>query len=54
MAFANLGYGFIADVFSAPPILYVTGAAFLVFIFFANVSIPDLRRVYRTGQAVAA
>ncbi len=54
MAFANLGYGFIADAFSAPPILYVTGATFLVFIFFANVSIPDLRRVYRTGQVVAA
>ena len=54
MAFANLGYGFIADVFSAPPILYATGAVFLVFIFAANVSLPDLRRVYRTGQAVAA
>ena len=54
MAFANLGYGFMADVFSAPPILYTTAAVFLVFIFSANVSLPDLRRVYRTGQAVPA
>ncbi len=54
MAFANLGYGFMADILSAPPILYVTAAAFLIFIFSANASLPDLRRVYRTGQAVAA
>ena len=52
MAFANLGYGFMADVFSAPPILYATAAAFLAFLFSANLSLPDLRRVYRTGQAV--
>ena len=51
MAFSNLGYGFMADIFSAPPILYVTAAIFLVFIFFANVTLPDLRRVYRTGRA---
>ena len=54
MAFANLGYGFIADVFSSPPILYVTGAVFLVFLLGANSSLPDLRRVYRTGQALPA
>jgi MFS family permease len=54
MAFANLGYGFMADILSAPPILYVTAAAFLIFIFSANATLPDLRRVYRTGQAVAA
>ena len=52
MAFANLGYGFIADLFSSPPILYATGAMFLAFIFAANTTLPDLRRVYRTGQAV--
>lgn len=54
MAFANLGYGFIADVFSSPPILYGTGIAFLLFIFAANTSLPDLRRVYRTGQVATA
>ena len=53
MAFANLGYGFIADAFSAPPILMATAAAFLLFLFSANVSLPDLRRVYRTGAAAA-
>ena len=53
MAFANLGYGFIADVFSAPPILMATAAAFLLFLFSANASLPDLRRVYRTGAAPA-
>ena len=51
MAFANLGYGFIADAFSAPPILLATAAAFLLFLFSANLSLPDLRRVYRTGAA---
>ena len=51
MAFANLGYGFIADAFSAPPILMATAAAFLLFLFSANLSLPDLRRVYRTGAA---
>ena len=54
MAFANLGYGFIADVFSSPPILYGTGIVFLLFIFAANSSLPDLRRVYRTGQVATA
>ena len=53
MAFANLGYGFIADAFSAPPILMATAAAFLLFLLSANVSLPDLRRVYRTGAAAA-
>ena len=53
MAFANLGYGFIADVFSSPPILYATGAIFLLFILSANALLPDLRRVYRTGRAQA-
>ena len=54
MAFANLGYGFFADVFSSPPILLGTAMAFLVFLFAANASLPDLRRVYRTGQVAAA
>ena len=29
MAFANLGYGFAADEFSAPPILLITGLIFI-------------------------
>ena len=54
MAFANLGYGFMADALTAPPILYATAAAFLAFLFSANLSLPDLRRIYRTGQATPA
>ncbi len=54
MAFANLGYGYAADVFSAPPVLYATAMAFLLFLLAANASLPDLKRVYRTGQAAAA
>ena len=53
MAFANLGYGFTADVFSSPPILYVTAILFLAFLSAFGVTLPDLRRVYRTGRAVA-
>ena len=53
MAFANLGYGFTADVFSSPPILYVTAILFLMFLSAFGISLPDLRRVYRTGRAIA-
>lgn len=53
MAFANLGYGFTADVFSSPPILYVTAILFLGFLSAFGITLPDLRRVYRTGRAVA-
>ncbi len=53
MAFANLGYGFIADAFSSPPIMYVSAIVFLAFLSAFGLSLPDLRRVYRTGRAVA-
>ena len=53
MAFANLGYGFIADAFSSPPIMYMSAIVFLGFLLAFGVSLPDLRRVYRTGRAVA-
>ena len=54
MAFANLGYGFLADVFSAPPILIVTGAIFFTVVVGMAVSQADLRRVYRTGSVTPA
>ena len=54
MAFANLGYGFLADAFSSPPILYGSALIFLAFLVAFAVGLPDLRRVYRTGQAVPA
>ena len=53
MAFANLGYGFIADAFSSPPILYISAILFLGFLSAFGLTLPDLRRVYRTGQATA-
>ncbi len=54
MAFANLGYGFAADAFSAPPILLITGALFVAAVLALGLGQPILRRVYRTGQAVPA
>ena len=54
MAFANLGYGFLADTFSAPPILLVTGALFVVVLLSIGAGQPLLRRVYSTGQVAAA
>ena len=54
MAFTNLGYGFLADGFSAPPILLVTGAMFVVALVALSAGQPVLRRVYRTGVVVAA
>ena len=54
MAFSNLGYGFMADVFSAPPILFFTGALFVVFLVALSAGQPALRRVYRTGEVVVA
>ena len=54
MAFANLGYGFMADVFSAPPILIVTGALFVIVLLGLGSGQPILRRVYRTGEVAAA
>ena len=54
MAFANLGYGFAADAFSAPPILLITGALFVAAVLVLGLGQPILRQVYRTGQAVPA
>ena len=54
MAFANLGYGFMADIFTAPPILIATGALFVVIVVSLGVGQPIMRNVYRTGQTGAA
>ena len=54
MAFANLGYGFMADAFSAPPILAVTGVLFIIVVVSLGMGQPVLRQVYRTGHVVAA
>ena len=54
MAFSNLGYGFIADAYSVPPILYTTGVIFIVVMLGLSAGQPALRQVYRTGQGAAA
>jgi MFS family permease len=54
MAFANLGYGFMADIFTAPPVLITTGALFVLMVVSLAVGQPIMRNVYRTGQTGAA
>lgn len=54
MAFANLGYGFMADIFTAPPILIATGTLFVIIVVSLGVGQPIMRNVYRTGQTGAA
>ena len=54
MAFTNLSYGFLADAFSAPPILFVAGVVFIVALFGLSLGQPVLRQVYRTGQPAVA
>ena len=53
MAFSNLGYGFVADAFSVPPILFTTGVIFIVVLVGLNAGQPPLRHVYRTGRVAA-
>ena len=54
MAFGNLGFGFMADVFTAPPILVVTGLMFVAFVVISGLGQEGLRRVYRTGEVAPA
>lgn len=54
MAFANLGYGFLADGYSAPPILFVTGVMFVVIMSATTFGQTDIRRLYRTGQVATS
>lgn len=54
MAFANLGFGFFANAFSAPPVLITTGILFVVVMLGLWAGQPILRRVYSTGQLAAA
>ena len=54
MAFANLGYGFMADAYSAAPILIATGALFIAVVASLTAGQPILRAIYRTGEVSAA
>ena len=53
MAFSNLGYGFLADLFNARVIFIITGLIFVIFLMAISTSIPKLRTIYRTGKATA-
>ena len=53
MAFANLGYGFLADLFNARVIFIITGLIFVVFLMAISTSLPKLRTIYRTGETTA-
>ena len=53
MAFANLGYGFLADLFNARVIFIITGLIFVVFLMAISTSLPKLRSIYRTGETTA-
>ena len=54
MAFANLGYGALADALGSPVLFLVPGLGFLVIVALTLVSNPYLRRVYGTGSLVPA
>ena len=54
MAFSNLGYGFMGDIFSAPPVLFVAALVFIVVLLALYAGEPVLRRVYQSGQVSAA
>ena len=53
MAFANLGYGFMADVVTAPPILATTGVGFLIVVMALGSGQPKLRKVFRSGLVLS-
>lgn len=53
MAFANLGYGYLADIYNAPNVLIVTGILFLVFFAGMSFSDPILKSIYK-GKDISA
>ncbi|MCA9854833.1 MAG: MFS transporter [Dehalococcoidia bacterium] len=54
MAFANLGYGAMADIWGAPILLLIPGIGFLAIVAATIATNPHLRRVYGTGTLVPA
>ena len=53
MAFANLGFGTLADRWGAPVLFLIPGGLFVVIVTASIVTGPHLRRLYRTGQMPA-
>ncbi|MDA1097138.1 MAG: MFS transporter [Chloroflexi bacterium] len=52
MALANLGYGYLADVFGSVVVLAVPPAAFLVVIAFSLLGVGTLRRIFTSGFTI--
>ncbi|MBI2765524.1 MAG: MFS transporter [Chloroflexi bacterium] len=53
MAFANLGFGSLADAWGAPALFLTPGAAFATLVLVTRLSGTNLRAVYRTGVVPA-
>jgi MFS family permease len=54
MAFANLGFGSLADWLGAPALLLVPGVIFVAIVLGSIPTSPHLRRIYGTGTLVPA
>ena len=52
MAFANLGFGTLADWTGAPALFFLPGLSFVAIVL-ATAFAPHLRRLYRTGRIPA-
>ena len=50
MAFANLGYGFIADIITAPPTIIVPALIYLVLIIAIISGQPIMKNIFNTGR----
>lgn len=50
MAFANLGFGTLADRTGAPVLFWIPGSLFVAIVFVSIPLVPYLRSVYRTGR----
>jgi MFS family permease len=50
MAFANLGFGTLADRWGAPVLFFAPGALFVGIVIASVTTGPHLRRIYRTGH----
>lgn len=53
MAFANLGFGALADEWNAPILFFLPGLAFVILVVMTTVSGPHLKRLYKHGTVFA-
>lgn len=53
MAFANLGFGALADEWNAPILFFLPGMAFVILVLMTTVSGAHLKRLYKNGTVFA-